>query len=81
MLCPLQPKLKHVAPLKRERSIRMQPALIKLDNKQPATTLKTDNSNKEGFVKLGMKQKRSKTWDMKWHWLNNKKVIDQLRVY
>ena len=50
-------------------AIGIQPALISLDHKQPATPLKTYNSTIEGFVNLGMKQKRSKTLDMKWHWL------------
>ena len=30
---------------------------------------------------MGIKPKRSKTWDMKWHWLIDKKVLEQLRVY
>ena len=34
----------------------------------------------EGFVNLGMKPKRSKTWDVKWHWLRDKEVIEKLRV-
>ena len=59
----------------------MRPSLIALDNKQPATPLKTDNSTTEIFVNLGMTPKRSKTWDMKWHWLIEKEVIEQLRVY
>ena len=28
-----------------------------------------------------MKPKRSKTWDMKWHWLREKEVLDHLIVY
>ena len=55
-----------------ETSISMQPALIALDHKQPATPLKTDNSTTEIFVNLGMKPKRSKIWDMKFHWLRDK---------
>ena len=39
----------------------MQPDLIELDHKQSETSLKTDNSTTEGFVKSGMKPKRSKT--------------------
>ena len=50
-----------------EASIGMRLALIKFDHEQPATPLKTENSTTEGFVKSGMKPKRSKTWDMKWH--------------
>ena len=35
----------------------------------------------EGFVNLGMKQKRSKAWGMKWHWLIDKEFLDRLIVY
>ena len=59
----------------------MQPALISSDHKQPAIILKTDNYTTEGFVNLGMKPKRLKTWDMRWHWLGDKEFIEKLRVY
>ena len=65
----------------RKTAIGMRPALIALDHEQLETPLKTDNSTIEGFVNLGMKPKRSKTWDMKWHWLIEKQVLEQLRVY
>ena len=61
--------------------IIMQLALIVLDLKQPATPLKTDNHMTELFLKLGMKPKRSKTWGMKWYWLRDKEVFDQLILY
>ena len=35
----------------------------------------------EGFVNSGMKPKSSKTWDTNWHWLREKEVLEQLRVY
>ena len=59
----------------------MKPDLITLDHKKPATPLKTDNSTTEGFVNSGMRPKRSKTWDMKWHWLRDKEVLEQLILY
>ena len=43
-----------------KKYINMQPALITLYHKQPATPLKTDNSTTEGFVNSGMNPKRSK---------------------
>ena len=49
----------------RKTNIAMRLALITLDHEQPVTPLKTDNSTTEGFVNSGMKQKRSRTWDMK----------------
>ena len=48
----------------------MQPASIIFDQKQRVTPLKTD-----------MKPKRSKTWDMKWHWLRDNTVLEQLILY
>ena len=45
------------------------------------TLLKTENYTTEGFVNSSKKTKRSKTWDMKWHWFREKEVLDQLRVY
>ena len=59
----------------------MRSYLIKLDHTQLATRLKTYNSTTEVFVNSGMKPKRSKTLDMKWHWLRDKEFFDQLRVY
>ena len=53
----------------RKIAIVIRPDLTALDHKQPAKPLKTNNSTTEGFLNLGMKPKRSKTWDMKWHWL------------
>ena len=45
------------------------------------TPIKTDNSTTDRFFNSVMKPKRSKTWDMKWHCLNNKEVLEQLRLY
>ena len=56
----------------KKKTIDLRPALITLDHKQPATLLKTENLATEGFVNLGMKPKRSKTWDIKWHWFRDK---------
>ena len=52
-----------------------------MEHKNLAKTFKTENSATEGFVSSGMKQKRSKTRDMKWHWLREKEVLKHLRVY
>ena len=59
----------------------MQPALIALYHKQPTTPLKIYNSETEGFVNSGMKFKRLKTWDMKWHGLSDREVPEKLLVY
>ena len=59
----------------------MQPDLIALDDKKPATPLEMDNFITEIFVNQGMKPKRSKTLDTKWKWLRDKEILEQIRVY
>ena len=65
----------------RKTSIDMWPALIALYHKQTATPFKADNLTTEGFVNSGMKPKRSKTWDIKWHLLRDKEVVEQIILY
>ena len=43
-----------------------------LGDKQPATPLKTDNSTSNAFVNKSLCQKKSKSWDMRYHWLRDK---------
>ena len=52
-----------------------------MDHKQPETHLKIDNSTTGVFLKSGMKPKHPKTRDIKWYWLRDKEVLDQLIVY
>ena len=59
----------------------MQIYHIALNQKQPAPPLKTYNLTTKGFVAFGMKPKHSKMWDVKWHWLRDKEILEQLRVY
>jgi hypothetical protein len=56
-------------------------SLHALGHPQPATPLKTDNSTSNSFVHANIKQRRSKTWDMRWNWLRDKATHDQLRIY
>jgi hypothetical protein len=52
-----------------------------LGHPQLATLLKTDNSTSHSFVHANIKQRRSKTWDMRWNWLRDKATHQQLRMY
>ena len=61
--------------------ISIRPYLITLEHKQPETPLKTDNSTSEGFIHSVMKPKHLKTWDMKYNWLQDKELLEQLIVY
>jgi hypothetical protein len=52
-----------------------------LGHPQPPTPLKTDNSTAYSFVHSNIRQRRSKTWDMRWNWLREKVTHKQLRIY
>lgn len=56
-------------------------ALHVLDHPQPPTPLKTDNSTSYSFVHCNIRQKKSKSWDMRYDWLRDREVLKHLRVY
>ena len=64
-----------------QESIVVRICLRALDHPQPATPLKTDNSTSNSFVHANIKQRRSKTWDMRWNWLRDEATKEQLRIY
>ena len=49
--------------------IYLRRLLIALGHPQPPTILKTDSSTTASFVNENMRMKRSKSWDMRYHWL------------
>jgi len=55
--------------------------LDKLGHRQPPTPIKTDNSTASGFVHNNIHQKRSKSWDMRYHWLRDRQTKQQFRIY
>ena len=55
--------------------------LEQLGHKQPPTPLKTDNSTANLFVHSNIRQKRSKSWDMRFHWLRDKSTLDIFNIY
>jgi hypothetical protein len=64
-----------------QTTLPIRVALEELDHPQPPTPLKTDNSTATSFVHSSMKQKRSKSWDMRYHWLRERQLKEQLRIY
>ena len=61
--------------------IPLRQALQALDHPQPPTPLKTDNSTANSFVHNNMRQKKSKSWDMRFNWLRDKELQQLIRVY
>ena len=62
-------------------AIILRRALEALGHPQPPTPLRTDNSVANSFVHSNIKQRRSKTWDMRWNWLRDKSLHKQIQVY
>jgi hypothetical protein len=56
-------------------------SLQALGHPQHATPLKTNNSTSHSFVHANIKQRRSKTWDMRWNWLRDKVAHELLHMY
>ena len=56
-----------------QTAIMIRNALAELGHPQPSTPLKTDNSTANAFVHKYMKQRRSRSWDMCFHWLRDRK--------
>ena len=61
--------------------IPLRRGLNALDHPQPPTPVKTDNTTSDSFVHSNIRQRRSKTWDMRWNWLRDKKTHHDLKYY
>ena len=52
-----------------------------LGHQQQPTKIKTDNATASAFCNATLKQKRSKTWDMRWYWLQDRIHQGQFIIY
>ena len=64
-----------------QTAIMIRNAITELGHKQPPTPIKTDNSTANSFIHANMKQKRSKSWDMRYHWLRDRQTLEQFNFY
>ena len=55
--------------------------LSKLGHPQPPTPMKTDNSTALSFIKANIRQKRSKSWDMRYYCLRDRIAQQQFKHY
>ena len=62
-------------------AIIIRHSLEALGHPQPKTPIKTDNSTATGFIYDNIRQRKSKTWDMRWNWLRDKKTHEVLNYY
>ena len=56
-------------------------ALMSLNHPPPPTPMKTDDSITNGFVYNNAQQKRSKSWDILYHWLRDRWKHNKIKVY
>ena len=52
-----------------------------LGHPQPPTPLKTDNKTAAAFSHNTLKPKRSKSWDMQYHWIKDRSTQNQFVIY
>ena len=52
-----------------------------LGHPQQITPVKTDNKTAESFVNNTLKEKRSKSWDMRYFWLKDRITQQQFFIY
>ena len=64
-----------------QTTVTLRQALKSLGHPQHPIPLKTDNKTANSFAHATMRVKRSKTWDMRFHWLREKKVKDILKFF
>ena len=62
-------------------SIPIRQTLIAMGHPQPPTPIKTDNTTAYNFVTSNLKQKKSKSWDMRLNWLRDRKEQTQFFYY
>lgn len=62
-------------------AVPIRTMLQDLGHKQPPTPLKTDNTTTLGILNSNIRQKRSKAFDMRFHWLRDRIKQKQFHVY
>ena len=64
-----------------QTAIPIRTILKALGHPQPPTPVKTDNSTTNGFIHNNIHLKKSKSWDMRYHWLRDKEAQRLFQFY
>ena len=64
-----------------QTAVQLRQMLEALDHPQKTTHVKTDNSTAESFVNSTFKQKRSKSWDVRYHWISEQSTLGKFLIY
>ena len=62
-------------------ALALRQALEDMGHKQPPTPIQTDNDTATGIANQSIKQKHSKTIDMRYHWIQDRIQQKQFNVY
>ena len=62
-------------------AIGIKKMLIALGHPQHLIPIKTDNSTAEAFSNSTLKEKRSKAWDMRLYWLQDRVNNKEFKIY
>ena len=62
-------------------AVYIRQILQELGHKQPRTPMQTDNTTAEAIVNNRVQPKRTKAMDMRFHWLRDRELQEQLRFY
>ena len=62
-------------------AVPLRQALIDMGHPQPATPIQINNDTATGLANQTIKQKHSKTVDMRFHWIQDRIEQGQFRVY
>ena len=64
-----------------QKVIEIKQMLQALRHNQMATLVKTDNATAASFVTDMIKKKRSKSWDVRYHWLSEQQSLKTFFIY
>ena len=64
-----------------QQDIPIRTALIKMGHPQPPTPIKTDSATSYGILTGNMRRKRSKDFDICFHWILCRIKQNQFRLY
>ena len=64
-----------------QQAVPIRIILQALDHQQPPTSVKTDKSTAQGFIQDNIHMKKSKSWDMRYHWLRDRQTQNQFQFY
>ena len=64
-----------------QKIIKIELMLKALGHDQIATSVKTDSATAASFVTNMIKKKRSKSWDVRYHWLSEQQSLNTFFIY